>query len=166
MQAPSSDGSSGSRPRGDAIASEVPIPTPFTLDSFGAALERWRGRPLTLAAIPLAPGRRAMWVETANRDYILYEPDLPLPWQIRAIAHQAGHMCAGHRGVASGGSVAAALFPGLDPAVIAAELPAPADFTDAEELDAEAFAAALLARIALPPGDSRQRSSPPPVTAT
>jgi hypothetical protein len=158
MQVPSGDDSSRRWPRGDAIAREVPIPTPFALESFGAALERWRGRPLTLTAIPLPPGRHAMWVETASRDYILYEPSLPLPRQVRVIAHQAGHMCAGHRGVASGGSVAAALFPGLDPAVVAAELPAPAAFTDAEELDAEAFAAVLLARIVLPPGTDRQHS--------
>jgi hypothetical protein len=157
MQVASGDGS-GRRPRGDAIASGVPIPIPFTLESFGATLERWRGRPLTLAAIPLPPGRYAVWVETASRDYIFYEPSIPPSWQVRAVAHQAGHMCAGHRGVVSGGSVAATLFPGLDPAAVAAELPAPTAFTDAEELDAEAFAAALLARIVLPPGDGRQRS--------
>jgi hypothetical protein len=52
--------------------------------------------------------------------------------------------------------VAAALFPGLDPGAVAAELPAAAVFTDAEELDAEAFAAVLLARIDLPTGTDRQ----------
>ena len=161
MQVPSAEGSSRRWPRGDAIAREVPVPAPFTLEAFGKALERWRGRPLALAAIPLPPGRYAIWVETANRDYILYEPSLPLPRQVRAIAHQAGHMCAGHRGVVSGDSVAAALFPGLDPAAVAAELPAPAAFTDAEELDAEAFAAALLARIVLPTGPDRQHADQP-----
>ena len=153
------DRGSGGRLSGDAIAREVPVPFPFALESFGAALERWRGRPLTLAAIPLPPGRHAVWIEAASRDYILYEPSLPLPQQVRAIAHQAGHMCAGHRGGASRGGVAAALFPDLDPAVVAAELPAPAAFTDAEELDAEAFAAALLARIALAPGTDPQHSA-------
>jgi hypothetical protein len=158
MQVPSGDGGSRRWPRGDAIAREVAIPTPFTLEAFGKALERRRGRPLTLTAIPLPPGRYAMWVETASRDYILYEPSLSLPGQVRAIAHQAGHMCAGHRVVASGGGVAAALLPGLDPAVVAAELPVPAAFTGAEELDAEAFAAAVLARIVLPTWTARRRS--------
>jgi hypothetical protein len=158
MQVPSGDGGSSRWPCGDAIAREVAIPAPFTLEAFGRALEQRRGRPLTLVAIPLPPGRHAMWVETASRDYILYEPSVPLPQQVRAIAHQAGHMCAGHRGVASGGGVAAALFPGLDPAAVAAELQAAAAFTDAEELDAEAFAAVLLARIGLPTGTDRQHS--------
>lgn len=158
MQVPSGDGSSRRWPCGDAIAREVAIPAPFTLEAFGRALERWRGRPLTMVAIPLPPGRHAMWVETASRDYILYEPSIPLPWQVRAIAHQAGHMRAGHRGVASGGGLAAALFPGLDPAVVAAELPAPAAFTDAEKLDAEEFAAVLLARIVLPTGTNQEHS--------
>lgn len=162
MQVPS--GGSKRRPRGDVIASGVPIPIPFTLESFGVALERWRGRPLTLVAIPLPPGRYAAWVETATRDYILYQPSIPPSRQVRAVAHQAGHMCAGHRGIDSGDSVAADLFPGLDPAAVAAELPAPAAFTDAEELDAEAFAATLLARIVLPPGDGRQRSGHHPTT--
>jgi hypothetical protein len=161
MHGPSGDGDSRRWPRGDAIAREVPVPSPFALESFGTALERWRRRPLMLAAIPLPTGRHAMWVETASRDYILYEPSLPLPRQVRAIAHQAGHMCADHRGVASGGSVTAALFPGLDPAVVAAELPAPTAFTDAEELDAEAFADVLLARIVLPPETDRQHSGQP-----
>ena len=102
MQVPSGDGGSRRWPRWDAIAREVAIPAPFTLEAFGRALERRRGRPLTLVAIPLLPGRHATWVETASRDYILYEPFLPLARQVRAIAHQAGHMCGGHRGVASG----------------------------------------------------------------
>ena len=161
MEVPSAEDSPMRRHRVGEIAREVPVPSPFTVEALGEAVERRRGRPLTLAAIPLPPGRDAVWVETASRDFILYEPALPLPRQVRAIVHQAGHMCAGHRGIASGDRVAPALFPGLDPAVVAAELPAPAAFTHAEELDAEAFTTALLARIPLPPETNRHRSSQP-----
>jgi hypothetical protein len=148
-----SSGGSGRRPRGAALAREVPVPSPFTLESFSEALERWRGRPLTLAALPLV-GHGALWIGTAERDFIFYEPTLPLPQQVLAIAREAGHMCGGHCGIASATDVAGTLFPGLDPAVVGAELPSPATFTDEEELEAEAFAAALVARIALPPGTS------------
>jgi hypothetical protein len=149
-------GSPGGQPSGVAAAREVPVPEPFTLESFRAALERWRGRPLVLAAVPLPQGWRALWVGTSGGDFILYDPSLPPGLRLEGIAHQAGHMCAGHRGSAVAGEPGAGLFPGLDRAVVAAELPSPAAFTAAEEQEADAFTAALIARIAMAetPGDA------------
>jgi hypothetical protein len=159
MRGPCGEGSPGHGSRGETLAHEVPVPCPFTLESFSAAVERWRRRPLTMVAIRLPPGRHGLWVGTAGRDYILYEPSLPPLQQVRAIAHQAGHMCADHTGNdAAGNSVVTALFPSLDPGLVAAELPPPKAFTDAEEQEAEAFATALLARIVLPPETAWQRS--------
>jgi hypothetical protein len=100
--------------------------------------------PLTLAAVPMPPGRAAVWIATARHDYILYEPSLPPPRQAWAVACQAGHMLAGHHGTPAGGDVAA-LFPDLDPAVVRAELPAAAAFTAAEIREAEVIAATLTA---------------------
>ena len=134
---------------GAGPAREVPVPVPFSLEAFRAALERWRGRPLALAPVPLPPGRPAAWIATARRDYILYDPSAPEGRRLEAIAHQAGHMCAGHSGSAVAGEPGAGLFPGLDPAVVVAELPSPAAFTAAEEQEADAFTAALIARIAV-----------------
>ena len=128
---------------------EVPVPAPFSLEAFRAALERWRGRPLALAPVPLPRGRPAAWIATARRDYILYDPSAPEARRLEAIVHQAGHMCAGHSGSATAGKPGAGLFPGLDPAVVAAELPGPAAFTAAEEQEADTFTAALIARIPL-----------------
>ena len=86
-----------------------------------------------------------MWLGTACSDYILYESSLPPSQQVWAVACQAGHMLADHHGRAAGGDAAASLFPDLDPAVVTAELPAPAAFTTAEVEEAEALAAMLVA---------------------
>jgi hypothetical protein len=153
------DGDSGRQPPPEALVGESRAPAPVTLESLGAGLQRWRGRPLTLVAVPMPPGRPAMWIGTACCDYILYEPSLPPSQQVWAVACQAGHILAGHRGSATGGDVAASLFPGLDSAVVAAELPAPAAFTPAEVREAETLAAMFIARTTPAPGSDRQ---PPP----
>jgi hypothetical protein len=70
----------------EAIARDSPLPDPFTLESFRAALEQWRGRPLTLAAVPLPSDRPALWVGTASHDYIVYEPTF---LQSRQLKHQS-----------------------------------------------------------------------------
>jgi CelD/BcsL family acetyltransferase involved in cellulose biosynthesis len=140
----------------DALAGESRVPAPFTLESLRAALERWRGRPLILVAVSMPSGRPAMWIGTACCDYIAYEPSLPPSQQVWAVARQAGHMLADHRGSAAGGDAAASLFPGLDPAVVATELPAPAAFTTAEAQEAETLAAMLVARITPTSGSDRQ----------
>jgi hypothetical protein len=142
-----------------AMARELPVPSPFSLERFRAGFERWRGRPFALAAVPLRmpPGRGAVWVGTASSDYIFYEPSATPFEQVRAIAHQVGHLCAGHRGAALPGGTVAGLFPDLDPVVVAAELAAPAAFTEAQEREAEVFAGVLLSRILLPgPGSCHQ----------
>jgi hypothetical protein len=141
------EGDSGRQPSPGAIAGESRAPAPLTPESLRAALERTRGRPLIVAAVPMPPGRPAMWIGTACCDYILYEPSLPPSRQVWAVACQAGHMLAGHRGNSAGEDVAASLFPGLDPAVVTVELPAPAAFTTAEVQEAEALAAVLVTRI-------------------
>jgi hypothetical protein len=97
-----------------------------------------------------------MWIRTACCDYIAYEPSLPPSQQVWAVARQAGHMLAGHRGSAAGGDATAGLFPGLDPAVVTAELPAPTAFTTAEVQEAETLAAALVARITPTSGSAQQ----------
>jgi hypothetical protein len=143
----------------EALVGESRASAPFALESLRAAVERWGGRPLTLVAVPMPSGRSAMWIGTACCDYILYEPSLWLSQQVWAVACQAGHMLAGHRGSAVGGDVIAALFPGLDAAVVTAELPVPAAFTTAEIQEAEALASVLVSRITPISGSDRQ---PPP----
>jgi hypothetical protein len=146
------------RPR-EALVGESRASAQFALESLRADLERWHGRPLALAAVPMPPGRPAMWIGTACCDYILYEPSLPPSQQAWAVACQAGHMLAGHRGSAARGDVTASLFPGIDPTVVAAELPAPAAFTPTEVREAEVLAAVLVSRIAPTSASDRQ---PPP----
>jgi hypothetical protein len=153
------EGDSERQPAPEALVGESRAPAPFTMESLRAAVERWRGRPLALLAVPMPTGRPAMCIGTACCDYILYEPSLPPSRQVWAVACQAGHMLAGHRGSATGGDVAASLFPGLDPAVVAAELPAPAAFTSAEVQEAEMLAAMLVARIT--PTSAAVRQPPP-----
>lgn len=157
MEGTSREDDSRWRSRCVAMAREVPVPSPFSLERFRSGLERWRGRPLTLAALHLPPGQLAVWVGTASCDYIFYDPSAAPRGQVRAIAHQVGHMCAGHHGATLPGNIASDLFPDLDPAVVAAELAAPAAFTGAQEQEAAVFASVLLSRIVAPgPGSCHQ----------
>jgi hypothetical protein len=145
----------------EALADESRASALPSLESLRAVLERWRGTPLILVALPMPPGRPAVWIGVADRDYILYEPSLPSCQQVWAVAREAGHMLAGHRGSVAQGDVAAGLFPDLDPAVVGAELPAPAAFTATEVHEAEALATALVASTAPAPGPASQPPSAP-----
>jgi hypothetical protein len=159
------DGDSWRQGRPEAPASGRQDQVPPDLEPLRAAVERSRGAPLILVPTVMPEDRRAMWIGAAGRDYILYERSLAPSRRAWEVARQAGHMLAGHRGAPAGGDAATALFPALDRAVVAAELPAPAEFTPAEVGEAEALATALLARLALPPGRGRQPPGRPWPTA-
>jgi hypothetical protein len=115
------------------------IPRPWNLEVFRASLEDQRNRLLILTAVP---GSASLWIATANADYIFYENDTTASRQLHLIGHQVAHILFGHEGTSVRGNVARALFPDLDPDIVAAALTLSA-YTSAEEQAADVFASLL-----------------------
>ena len=134
-----------------AIIGSLPIPHPFGVDVFRAALEAQRNRRLVLTAATLPPGCTGLWVASRNTDYIFYRRDATPVRQLRAISHEIGHMTLGHHGEQmSADEFARLLFPHLDPHKVAAVLalvPVIARYSETEEAEADVFASLLLDRI-------------------
>jgi hypothetical protein len=134
-----------------AIIGSLPIPRPFDVDAFRAALETRRNRRLVLTAATLPPGCTGLWAASRSADYIFYGRDAAPADQLRAIGHELGHMTLGHHGTQiSASEFARLLFPHLDPHKAAAALalvPVTAHYSETEEAEAETFASLLLERI-------------------
>lgn len=134
-----------------AIIGSLPIPRPFDIDVFRAALEAQRNRRLVLTAATLPPGCTGLWAASRSADYIFYGRDAAPAEQLRAIGHELGHMILGHGGTQiSTSEFARLLFPHLDPNKVATALalvPVIARYSATEEAEAEVFASLLLDRI-------------------
>jgi IrrE N-terminal-like domain len=134
-----------------AIIGSLPIPRPFDVDAFRAALETQRSRRLVLTTATLPPGCTGLWAASRSADYIFYGHDAAPAEQLRAIGHELGHMILGHRGMQiSASEFARLLFLHLDPHKVAAALalvPVIARYSETEEAEADVFASLLLDRI-------------------
>jgi hypothetical protein len=134
-----------------AIIGSLPVPRPFDVDAFRAALETQRNRRLVLIAATLPPDCTGLWAASRSADYIFYERDAAPAEQLRAISHEIGHMTLDHHGTQiSASQFARLLFPHLDPHKAAAALalvPVTALYSETEEAEAETFASLLLERI-------------------
>jgi hypothetical protein len=120
----------------------VPVPAPFSIETFAAGLASWYGSPLILREAPLRGRRPAMWVCTADCDAIVYDRDLPFAAQLRAIAHQLAHMLFNHRGDVDAAAGLPVPIPG--PAATCCS----GSFPESEEREAEEFAGYVLDRVA------------------
>jgi hypothetical protein len=105
-----------------------------------ATIEQARGRPLLLVAAELPSGHSSLWVATDDIDLIVYTHDADQAEQLRAIAHQAGHILLGHRAAASDATTH--LFPHLAPDVAVGSIEIVL-FSEPDELDADSFAAKI-----------------------
>jgi hypothetical protein len=134
-----------------AVIGSLPIPRPFDVDVFRAALETRRSRRLVLTAASLPPGCTGLWAASQSVDYIFYRRGTTPAEQLRAISHEIGHMTLGHRGTqVSASEFARLLFPHLNPHKVAAALalvPVVARYSESEEAEAETFASLLIERI-------------------
>ena len=119
----------------------LPIPRPWDLEQFRAALERHRSRTLLLQPASLPRGcAAAVCITTATADVIVYDQALGSQRQLHAIGHQLGHLVLGHQGRADRRS----LFPHLDPALIVTS-PLVSRYDEADELEADNFASLFVA---------------------
>jgi hypothetical protein len=137
-----------SRLPGQVLADNLVLPDPFDLTELCEAVGRRRGRPVILAAVPIAAlGPCGLWLATDSVDFVCYERDTSLPHQQHIVLHELGHMLCGHGGQpvqhALGG-----LFPDLDERALQIMLARRHDTrSDADEREAELFAYAILARV-------------------
>jgi hypothetical protein len=124
----------------------LPIPQPWNLEQFRAALEARRGRALLLEPATLPRGCAALRITTDAADLIIYDLAPDSRRQLHAIGHQLAHLLLGHQGRDDRQS----LFPHLDP-VLHATAPAISRYAEADEMEADTFASLIVARANLAP---------------
>lgn len=135
------------RRRCEALAAELPIPVPFCPAAFVEAIAAHRGRHAELVPVTSqAPIPTGMVVSTDSTDYIFYAADTTELHQWHIVAHEVGHLVCGHRHVvAMETAVANVLMPNLSLELVRRVLGRTVP-DDAEELQAELLAYAILRR--------------------
>ncbi len=133
-------------------AEQIRLPRPFSIDSLRRHISEQRGRPLYLHALPLetaSAGACGLWLATTEDDHIFYEQRTSALHQEHIVLHEFGHMLFGHRSMAGGETLRAAL-PDLDPRLVV-RLLGRTDYSNAEEREAELLASLLRSEVDLAP---------------
>jgi hypothetical protein len=132
----------------------IPIPTPFDLDTFCAVMAAHRGRPLALQPMPgLSAGAPCgLWISVSTADYVFYDPDTSQLHAEHIVLHELSHMLSGHTtrieaGPGVSGGALRRLAPDLDPRTIDTML-GRTSYTTAQEREAEMLASLIRARSA------------------
>jgi hypothetical protein len=125
-----------------SLSPGLPIPSPWNLEQFRSALQARRSRALLLEPAALPRGCAALRLTTDTADLIVYDQALDPQRQLHAIGHQLGHLLLGHHGRDDRQS----LFAHVDPA-LTATAPLVSRYAETDELDADTFAALLVAKI-------------------
>ena len=122
------------------------IPPDGNVDEFVAAIGRERGRRIAVASCPLPnDGPSALWVQTADVDYILHADSITAEHRQTVICHEVAHMVLGHE--AREGLVDTTAFaPSIAPAV-AARFFTREGYPDEIESDAEVLGTLLAAEL-------------------
>ena len=143
---------------------DIPVPNPFDLDVFSAALAAHRGRPLILQPMPgLSAGAPCgLWISVPTADYVFYDPETSRLHAEHIVLHELSHMISGHTtgidaGPAAGDGAVGRLVPDLDPRTIDTIL-GRASYTTAQEREAETLASLIRARSAQGPATGRRPS--------
>ncbi|WP_418960535.1 ImmA/IrrE family metallo-endopeptidase [Streptomyces tritici] len=152
----------------DAVLDGLPLEPaqPLTIDALCAAIERQRGRRLTLSPLPRQAGAAAglcgLWVGLADGDHIFYETATSAFHQRHIILHELSHLLLDHTTDSDGSGVddrpeVEILFPGLDPAMVRRLLArGRTDYTELQEQKAELMATLIHRRAS----DRASRSIP------
>jgi len=123
----------------------VRIPQPFDLDVFCREVEAQRGRPLLRRAVPglgsYAPC--GLWIGTPTADHVFYDAGTSPLHAEHIVLHELAHILSGH-------GLDAALFPDLDPELVARTL-GRAAYTTVQEREAEMMASLIRGRSARAP---------------
>ncbi|QIS17150.1 ImmA/IrrE family metallo-endopeptidase [Nocardia terpenica] len=141
------DDASVLRKRCEEIARHLPIPRPFTAESFVAALAEYRGRRIELVGMVADRDTPCgLFVGTPDADYIFYASNTTVLHQEHIIAHEVGHIVCNHEGIdALTQSVASVLMKNLSSRLITRVLGRTV-YSEAEEAEAEMLASVILIR--------------------
>lgn len=122
------------------------IPPDGDVDDFVAAVGQDRGRRIAVVGCPLPDdGPSALWVQTADVDYILHADSITAEHRETVICHEVAHMVLGHE--AREGLVDTTAFaPSITPAV-AARFLTREGYPDEIESDAEVLGTLLAAEL-------------------
>ena len=142
------------------LAETVPVPAPFSTDTFVSAVARHRGRPIELMPVPATVGAPCGLLMTTDRaDYILYPVNTTELHQQHILMHEIAHLLCGHTGTAEIDAAATkALMPNLSPELVRRVLGRTV-YTAIEEREAELLASLIAQRVARLP---RQPSAEAP----
>lgn len=129
--------------RAKAKGISAALPEPFDIDQFCRNLGELRNRPIRL--LPLdrdqASSPCGLWLQTATRDYVFYDPDSTPFHRDHIILHEVAHILCDHDGAE--GSVAGRLLtPNLD-AKLVRRILGRSVYETAEEREAEELAARI-----------------------
>ncbi len=132
-----------------AELSALDISHPIDMAEVCQRLGAHRGLTIRLLALPLeVPGPFGLWLRTSSADYILYQRETTVLHQQHIIAHELGHLLAGHSSDDGDDAVWAELLPDVPPDLLRRALRRTHYDTD-QERDAETVATLLLERAAV-----------------
>jgi len=149
---------------GRLVVASLPPATTSELDEIGAVLSGLLRQDVTIAPMRLPPVCASVWIGCGKTDHIFRNQDWPIP-AIEPIAHATGHLALRHCGtVRDGGQFTCMQARDLElthPGQIRAILHDPGTrpcrlFTDAEEHEAESFAAFLWHHLGREPPHARR----------
>ncbi len=104
------------RARWLALMRQLDVPAPLDLRVFADRYGQHRGRPIRLVPYPIAAGGPyGMWVAKDTTDFIMFQSETHAVHQTAIIAHEYGHMIAGHDLQEETAESLGALLPGLAP---------------------------------------------------
>ncbi|MER8103323.1 toxin [Kitasatospora sp. NPDC094016] len=142
----------------EALLADLPIPDPFDVSAFVAALAKQRGRPIALEPLPedVSPSTpTGLWVRLPSIDVVFYKQNTSVPHQTLIILHELGHMIWEHECRVQQ-DVLASIFPDLDAETVASVLLTRAGYADLEEAQAEMLALLLMEHVGAEEGTTRQ----------
>ncbi|MGH3723151.1 MAG: regulator [Mycobacterium sp.] len=127
---------------------QVPVSDPWDRTAFVHAVERLRGRRITLLPVDgalLTGSACGLWLVREHDDIVLYQDGTSRLHADQIILHELGHMLLGHdkNAKTDTAQMVSALTPNLDPGTVKAALGRSAYNTTAEH-DAELFASLIL----------------------
>lgn len=148
--------------RFDDLLRAVPLPVPWDLGAYIAAVAEYRARPITLHPVSLSSvatagcgGGGGLWIARRDDDLIGYDDRAPARHAEHIVLHEVGHMLLGHdhapTGTGTDHGLLRELIPSVSPDAIHRVLGRDA-YDNAREREAEMFADLAMVRAQSPAG--------------